>query len=148
MTTTRRPLTPQDLLALKHVSDAQISPDGALIAFVVGDAFKEDTDAPRSQIWVVPGDGGAAHPYTTGPRTDNTPRWSPDGRTLAFLSDRAESGKPQVYLIERGAGEARRLTDLPGDITELEWSPDGTRLAFLMDDPETEQEQRRKQAKE
>lgn len=148
MTTTRRPLTPEDLLALKRVSDVQISPDRALIAFVVGDAFKEDTDAPRSQIWVVPGDGAAAHPYTTGPRSDTTPRWSPDGRTLAFLSDRAESGKPQVYLLERGAGEARRLTDLPGDIAELEWSPDGTRLAFLMDDPETEQEQRRKQAKE
>src|SRR5205085_10263792 len=95
--TTQRPLTPEDVLNFKELDDVQISPDGSLIAFVVGDAFKLDTKSAKSQIWVVPTAGAAARPFTTGPRTDNTPRWSPHGRTLAFLSDRLEDGKPQIY---------------------------------------------------
>ena len=130
MTAQPRPITPEDLLAFKEVGDVQISPDGALIAFVVADSFKTDTSAPRSQIWVVPAAGGAARPWTTGPRADTAPRWSPDGRTLAFLSDREDDGTPQIYLLDRDGGEARRLTNQPCAVVEIAWSPDGTRIAF------------------
>jgi dipeptidyl aminopeptidase/acylaminoacyl peptidase len=145
MTAQPRPITPEDLLAFKEVGDVQISPDGALIAFVVADSFKTDTSAPRSQIWVVPAAGGAARPWTTGPRADTAPRWSPDGRTLAFLSDREDDGTPQIYLLDRDGGEARRLTNQPCAVVEIAWSPDGTRIAFLMDDPESDEERTRRE---
>jgi dipeptidyl aminopeptidase/acylaminoacyl peptidase len=162
MTPALRPLTPEDVLAFKELDDVQISPDGALIAFVVGDAFKTDTKSAKSQIWVVPvepgprtpdesrghDEGGEARPFTTGPHADNTPRWSPDGTKLAFLSDRLEDGKPQIYLLDRAGGEARKLADLPSSPADLAWSPDGTTLGFLMEDPEPEGEKRRKQNKD
>src|SRR3954469_8792320 len=148
MTTATRSITPEDMADFMSLADVQISPDGALVAFVAGEQFKTDSALAKSQIWLVSTNGGEARPFTGGPRTDNTPRWSPDGRTLAFLSDRLEDGRQQIYVLDRAGGEARRLTDLHGEINELEWSPDGTQLAFLLTDPSTEEEQRRKQAKD
>lgn len=152
MSSPKRPIMPEDMADFVHLSDVQISPDGALVAFVAGDYFKVDSASAKRRIWVVPADDtGAPHPFTGGPRTDDTPRWSPNGRTLAFLSDRLEDGRPQIYLIDSSSGasgEARQLTNLQGAISELEWSPDGTQLAFLLTDPETAEEQRRKQAKD
>jgi dipeptidyl aminopeptidase/acylaminoacyl peptidase len=139
-----RPLTPEDVLAFKNLGDVQISPDGALIAFVVADPFKEDTASERSQIWIAQAASDGARPFTSGPRSDTTPRWSPDGRTLAFLSDRLEDGKPQIYLLDRDGGEARKLTDMPESPSDIAWSPDGAQLAFLMSDPESEAERQRK----
>jgi dipeptidyl aminopeptidase/acylaminoacyl peptidase len=139
-----RPLTPEDVLTFKNLLDVQISRDGTLIAVVVADPFKEETKAEKSQIWVVSADGDGARPFTAGPRADTTPRWSPDGRTLAFLSDRLEDGKPQIYLLDRAGGEARKLTDMPEALSDIAWSPDGGQLAFLMSDPETEAERQRK----
>src|SRR5438046_1793677 len=140
MTTDTRPITPEKMADFARLADVQISPDGALVAFVAGEQFKTDSKWAKSQIWVVPTTSGEARPFTGGPRTDNTPRWSPDGRALAFLSDRLEHGRQQIYLLDRAGGEARRLTDLQGEINGLEWSPDGTQLAFLLTDPETEEE--------
>ena len=128
-----RPVTPEDVLAFASLTDVQTSPDGTLIAFVRGDAFKEFGGIIKSQIWLAPTDGRAAHAFTSSPRADWSPRWSPDGRTLAFLSDR-EDAQSQIYLIARDGGEARRLTQLRGEIEELAWSPDGSQLAFLMSD--------------
>src|SRR5215216_2754400 len=110
MSSPKRPITPEDMAGFVHLSDVQISPDGALVAFVAGDYFKVDSASAKRRIWVVPTDTGAPRPFTGGPRTDNTPRWSPDGRTLAFLSDRLEDGRQQIYLLDCGGGEARRLT--------------------------------------
>jgi dipeptidyl aminopeptidase/acylaminoacyl peptidase len=144
MMTPSRPLTPEDVLAFKNLGDVQISSDGALIAFVVADPFKEDTSSERSQIWVASTAGDGARPFTSGPRSDTTPRWSPDGRTLAFLSDRLDDGKAQIYLLDRDGGEARKLTDMPESLSDIAWSPDGRQLAFLMSDPESEAERQRK----
>ncbi|MEO7908264.1 MAG: S9 family peptidase [Roseiflexaceae bacterium] len=151
MSTASRPITPEDMADFTHLSDVQISPDGTLVAFVAGEYFKVDSVPAKRRIWVAPTATGEPHPLTSGPRIDDTPRWSPDGRTLAFLSDRLEDGQPQIYLLDISSGvsgEARRLTDLQGAISELEWSLDGTQLAFLLTDPETEEEKRRKQAKD
>jgi dipeptidyl aminopeptidase/acylaminoacyl peptidase len=154
MTNSKRPITPADMAGFTRLSDLQISPDGALVALVAGEHFKTDSASARSRIWLAPTAGGEPRSISGGPRTDDTPRWSPDGRALAFLSDRLEDGQPQVYLLERGqadagfVGEARQLTDLRGQIDELEWSPDGAQLAFLLTEPESEQERRRKQAKD
>src|SRR4051794_634647 len=151
MSSPKRPITPEDMANFVHLSDVQMSPDGALVAFVAGDYFKVDSDSAKRRIWIVPTNTGEPRPFTGGPRTDDTPRWSPDGRTLAFLSDRLQDGRPQIYLIDTSpgvSGEARQLTDLQGAISELEWSHDGTQLAFLLTDLETAEERRRKQAKD
>ena len=152
--TTPKTLTPEDVLSFKAVSDAQISPDGKLVAFVVGDSFVVDTKLPRSNIWVVPTDGGEARQLTYGPRSDTTPRWSPDGQTLAFLSDREKDGQRQICLLPIWGGEAVQATSVEGAIPSprsldpMAWSPDGKRLAFVKTDPETADEKKRRHEKD
>lgn len=124
---TRRKLTPEDLYAFVNVSDPQISPDGEVIAFVRTHIDAESKE-PRSAIWLVPAAGGAPVQFTRSPKSDSQPRWSPDGRTLAFVSDR--SGDRQIWLIERFGGEARQLTFMRSGAAGPTWSPDGRRIAF------------------
>lgn len=141
--------TVEDLLALKSVSDAQMSPDGQAVAFVVGDSYKEkDAKTIKSQIWLVEASGGGARPFTSGPRSDILPRWSPDGRTLAFLSDRTEENKYQIHLLPAAGGEARALTEVKGSVSAFAWSPNGRSIAYLMNDPETEEEKKREEEKD
>ncbi len=146
-------LTAQAALDFTNLADAQISPDGDLVAFVVADSFVVDTKFPKSNIWVVPTSGGESRQLTRSQGADSTPRWSPDGKMLAFLSDRLEDGQRQVYAISRDGGEAERLTNLSGSIPSprsldpLAWSPDGKHIAFLMTDPETDEEEERKSDK-
>ena len=150
----RRPLTPEDVLSFKSVEDAQISPDGARVAFVVGDSYKSDSKWAKSTIWTVSSAGGPATQLTAGPRTDSLPRWSPDGCHIAFLSDRLQEGQRQVFLLPAGGGEAMALTDVKGEIpsprglSSLQWSPDGSALGFLMEDPETDEERQRSEDKD
>lgn len=146
MSSVKRALTPEDVLGFKNVEDTQISPDGTLVAFVVGDSFKVDTKWPRSTIWLVATADGEPRQLTSGSRTDALPRWSPDGCQLAFLSDRLVEGQRQVFVIARDGGEAMPLTSIAGAIptprglNALQWSPDGCSLAFLMEDSETDEE--------
>lgn len=149
MSSEKRLTTVEDLLTLKSVSDAQVSPDGRLVAFVVGDSYKEkDAKTIKSQVWLVEAPGGEARPFTSGPRSDILPRWSPDGRTLAFLSDRVEEDRYQIYLLPAAGGEARPLTEVKGSVSAFSWSPDGRSIAYLMNDPETEEEKKREEEKD
>lgn len=142
----QRRLTPEDVLSFKNIEDAQISPDGAQVAFVVGDSFRTDSKYAKSTIWIVDTDSGEPRQLTSGPRTDSLPRWSPDGRQLAFLSDRLMAGQRQVFALNRDSGEVTALTHVNGEIPSprglnaLQWSPDGRYLAFLMEDAQTEEE--------
>lgn len=154
MSSAKRALTPDDVLSFKNVEDAQISPDGSQVAFVIGDSFKVETKWPRSTIWLVATAGGEPRQLTSGPRTDSLPRWSPDGNRLAFLSDRLAEGQRQVFVIAHDGGEALPLTNIAGAIpaprglNALQWSPDGRSLAFLMEDPETDDERAKREAKD
>ncbi|MFI5262698.1 MAG: prolyl oligopeptidase family serine peptidase [Candidatus Limnocylindrales bacterium] len=140
---------PDDLFALQAPVEATLAPDGGLVAFVVKSAAP-GRDGYRHALWVVPADGSApARQLTLGRRTDVAPRWSPDGRTLAFLSDRSavlqaagagdkagpkeapKEGGVQVWLLPLEGGEARQLTRLPRDVTDLAWSPDGRHLCVV-----------------
>ncbi len=141
-----RPPRPEDVYRLLFPLDPQLSPDGSRVAFTVK-RTATGKDGYRQSIWMTPTDGSSeARQVTIGARTDRLPRFSPDGRTLAFLSDRRlqveeEPDRPrsardrddcdQVYLLPLDGGEARRLTDLPRSVDDYWWSPDGSTLAVL-----------------
>jgi len=141
---------PEDLYDLRVPTETALSPDGRFVAFTVK-AVAPGKDGYRSALWIAPADGGApARQLSVGSRSDSMPRWSPDGRRVAFLSDRAavlqaggggpragkaeapKEGGTQVWLLPfADGGEARQLTDLPRDVEGLDWSPDGTRLVVV-----------------
>ena len=141
-------LTAVTALEFKNIQDAQISPDGMVVAFEVADRYKIDTKTPKGTIWIVDTNGGKARPFTAGPRRDRHPRWSPDSQTLAFVSDRDQDGQPQIYLLARGGGEAMALSSEKGQIEELRWSADGRQIFFLMIDPQTDLEKTQEQNKD
>lgn len=122
-----RPMTVDDLLAVKSVSDPQVSPDGSLVVYVVSE-IDRDANKSNSSLWLVSTRGGDAKRLTTTPGTNNQPRWSPDGRTIAFVSSR--SGSSQIWLLPIDGGEPRQLTRLPIDVSGPIWSPKGDRIAF------------------
>ncbi|GAC1403071.1 MAG: S9 family peptidase [Chloroflexota bacterium] len=113
-----------DLFRLSLVGDAQISPDGKKIAYVVR-KLDRDTDEYVGNIWLW--ENGETRQYTTGAK-DSTPRWSPDGQWLAFLSGR--DGKKQIFLMPTSGGEPRKCTDRPRGAGTPVWSPDSRRIAF------------------
>jgi len=128
-TAASRPMREDDLLRLEWIADPRISPDGTRIVFT---RVTVDTAADnyRTSLWIIAGDGSAAAPRSlTGGAHDSQPRWSPDGRTLAFV--RGSEGKPgQIYLLSMEGGEAFQLTRLAGGAGSPTWSPDGKTIAF------------------
>ena len=129
-----RPLSVNELFALKSVSGPILSPDGAQVAYTVRsmDLKKDTSDA---DIYLIPFAGGEAVRLTTSPKAETSPRFSPDGKWIAFLSSR-EGDKSQVFLLSRGGGEASRLTDMKGGVGSFEWSPDSKRLVLVASDPD------------
>ena len=127
---TTRTMTPLDLVSMDRVSDPQPAPDGRQVAFVVS-ALDLEEDRRRTDIWLVGVEGGEPRRLTTHPASDFSPRWSPDGAHLYFLSTR--SGSPQVWRLAMARGEAEPVTELPLDVATLTVSPDGTQLAVSME---------------
>lgn len=140
-----RPITPDDQVAFADLQDIQVSPDGSSVAFTVGESVTNGTRLMRRQIWVAPLNGGLPRQFTASPRADEAPRWSPDSRTLAFLSDRHADGDLQLYTIDYHGGEARRITNLAASVSSPSWSADGSRIAFLLTDPPTDEDRRREE---
>src|SRR5260370_24398981 len=114
------------MIKMHRVAEPQISPDGKWVAYTVA---TPDVDSNRnaSNIWIVPTSGGAAFQFTQSGH-DSSPVWSPDGKTIAFLSSR--SGDSQVYLLSFEGGEAQRFTKLSTGADLVKWSPDGKTIAF------------------
>jgi dipeptidyl aminopeptidase/acylaminoacyl peptidase len=122
-------MIPEDLYELRWVTDARLSPDGSTAAYVVCDVDQATNDYLTS-IWTLPLDGTEQpRRLTFGPKRDLEPRWSPDGRSIAFTSNREDENE-QLYVIDAAGGDARKLTNLPEEVTEIAWSPDGRALAF------------------
>src|SRR5512143_4078165 len=131
----KRMITEIDLFKFVWVADAQISPDGSRVAFVRV-WVNQKADRYDTALWIVPTSGGPSRQLTAGPR-DANPRWSPDGKNLAFVRSAEKEGRPQppqIYLLSLQGGEARPLTDLPRGAGGFEWSPDGKTIAFSSTD--------------
>ena len=155
--------TQEDIDNLRTPGDPQVSPDGETVAFVLP---TRSGDKTVTNVWAVSSAGGEPRRLTTGPGADTAPRWSPDGKTLAFLSDRAKdradvyvddwqiktltpSKETQIYLLPVDGGEAVRITSIAGGVLSprnldpFVWSSDGRRIAFLNTDQMTDDEKRR-----
>lgn len=133
-------MTPQDLYGMRWVLEARLSPDGRRVTYVVCEMDRDTNDYVGS-IWLgTAGEPGSAVQLTFGPKRDLEPRWSPDGRRIAFTSTR-EGEREQLYVIDTAGGEARKLTNLPEEVVELAWSPDGRRIAFASRVPDAAYEE-------
>jgi dipeptidyl aminopeptidase/acylaminoacyl peptidase len=133
----RQPLVPEDVGRILELKDPQLSPDGSWIAYVVEGADLA-TDKATSDIWMTSWDGTRQVRLTSSAAQDTHPRFSPDGRLLAFLSDRGKEDDElaQVWVLDLLGGEPRVLTDAKGGIEAFDWSPDGKRLAVIVNDPD------------
>lgn len=142
----QRPLNPQDVYRLKSVSDPQVSPDGKWVAYVVSspDSAKDKYDA---NIWMVSWDGKVNLQLTSSPEDETSPRWSPDGNYLTFLSSRYDAKATQLWKMDRRGGEAIKLTELKYNIGNYEWSPDAKRIALVIKDQESAEETEKKKTK-
>jgi dipeptidyl aminopeptidase/acylaminoacyl peptidase len=133
----QRAITIDDRFQIREVAGPQLSPDVQWVAYTVNTtSLKEDKTEER--IWMVPFAGGEAIPLTAEGVSSSHPRWSPDGKYLAFLSARHE-GKTQVWLLNRTGGEAQQLTDTPQAVDNFVWSPDGQRLCLILRDATSEE---------
>ncbi|MBI9043793.1 MAG: prolyl oligopeptidase family serine peptidase [Anaerolineaceae bacterium] len=134
----KKPVVAESLFDIVQVEDPQISPDGKTVAFVHMQPMAASDDYKRS-IWFAPLDGEKEpQRFVHSGKADFSPRWSPDGCSLIFVSTR--SGKPQVYEIPLNGGEAVQRTNMPGGVSSPEWSPDGKWIAFLSEATKDERE--------
>jgi len=124
---TKHPLTFDAFIGIGRVTDPQVSPDGKTVAFVVTYHIKVENKT-NSNIYLVPVQGGAAQQLTNAKGANNTPRWMPDGKSLAFISTR--DGESQIWIVPAAGGEARKVSALSTGAADLQVSPDGKWLSF------------------
>ncbi|HKE58538.1 MAG TPA: S9 family peptidase [Pyrinomonadaceae bacterium] len=134
-----RGVTAEDYFSFEFLSDPHLSPDGKLVAYVLTKIDKAQ-NRRNASIWLVAADGSRAPwQFTTSPQSSTSPRWSPDGQSLAFLSTRpgaeaapaSEPPRAQIYLLSMNGGEARRVTNLKNGVSSFQWSPDGNRFVVV-----------------
>ncbi|MGD1090925.1 MAG: S9 family peptidase [Bryobacteraceae bacterium] len=126
----RRGITAEDYFAFEQAGDPQISPDGKWVAYTVT-TIDQKANRRMSRVWVAPVDGNRPPvPYTAEAVSSTSPRWSPDGQFMAFLSTR-DGTRAQIWLLPRNGGEARRLSNLEGGASAIEWAPDSSRIVCL-----------------
>lgn len=132
--------TYEQIIDLKRPGSVALSPDGSMVAFTVGETNWDD-NAYESEIFLVPAAGGEPVQLTRAKKTSGSPAWSPDGRWLAFVSDRTD--KRQLYLISPRGGEARAITSVEEGVGSFAWAPDGKSIALTMTEPKTDAQKER-----
>lgn len=146
---TKRTIEAEDLYRLQLPSDCQISPDGRHVVLCV-ERVDREKEKKYTNLWLVETSEGRARRLTQGDQVDRHPRWSPDGQTIAFLSNRADEKQFQIYLLPMTGGDARGLTAMQGEFQALQWSPDGRQLLcqFRKKDQEAIEQENDAQKKE
>ena len=129
-----RPITIDDIMAMKSVGDPQVSPDGEWVAYTVRHRDL-DEDKSKTQIWIVPSSGGEPIVMTAADTSASSPRWSPDNKYLSFKASKGEKAKPQAWNLNRIGGEAMQVTNVKQGIESYDWSPDGSRMLLRIMDP-------------
>ena len=143
----KRAMTPVDLIEVPRVLDPQLSPDGRQVLYVLERPdWKENRRI--GHIWRVNADGSDATQLTQGQRGETSPRWSPDGRRVAFLARRDDNENSQLYVLEIDGGEARQVMKHPSAVSNIEWARDGKAIFFLAPDAKTQEEKDRDKAKD
>jgi len=141
---TAKLLTPETSLNLRSISDLQISPDGARVAFIVTEPPKGERRARH--VWLYDKKSGAVRQFTFSAKDETSPRWSPDGRQLAFLSNRDD--QQQIYVMRADHGEAAAVTKGKRSVRTFAWSPDGKQIAYLAPDAKNEAEEKKDKDKD
>ena len=137
-------LTPEASLNMRAIMDLQYSPDGKRLAFVVMEPAKGQNR--KRHIWIREAGEENSRQFTYSEKSESGPRWSPDGKTLAFLSDRGEA--QQIYLMCADGGEGVALTKGKNGVRGFEWSPDGTRIAYIAPDAKSDEEEKKEKDKD
>jgi dipeptidyl aminopeptidase/acylaminoacyl peptidase len=136
----KRPFKLDDLGKFKDVRDAQCSPDGKYVSYVMSQIDVKEDRGGNGHIWMISFDGKTDQQITNSESSESSPRWSPDGKYLSFTSSRPGATRGnQVWLLPRSGGEALQLTAIDakkGRLSSYEWSPDSTRLALIIADPD------------
>ena len=138
------PLTPEQTLDRRSIGDLEFSPDGSRLVFTVTDPPKGSARARA--LWLLDVTSGQLRQLTFSGKSDSAPRWSPDGTSIAFTSDR--DGAPQLYRLSLRGGEAEKLTERKDAVGAFRWSPDGRRIALLMTEPKADAQQQREKDKD
>ena len=144
LSTAPKSLTPEMAIKRWSIGDLQLSPDGSRLALAVSEPA--GPSGQRRAIWIYDFAGRTLKQFTASAKADSRPRWSPDGRTIAFLSNRG--GENQIYLIALDGGEAQALTESKTGISSFDWAPDGKRIAFETTAPKSEEEEKKEKDKD
>jgi dipeptidyl aminopeptidase/acylaminoacyl peptidase len=140
----RKSLTPEAAISLRTLSDLELSPDGSRLAFVVTEPSK--AEHRLRHIWLYDKPSHSVRQFTFSAKSETNPRWSPDGKQLAFLSNRDD--QQQIYLLRSDGGEATAITKGKRSVSHFAWSPDGKQIAFLAPDPRSEAEEKKEKDKD
>ena len=138
------PLTPEQTLDRRTIGELEFSPDGAHLVFTVMEPVKGT--ARQRNVWILDVASGRIRQLTFSPKSDSSPRWAPDGQSIAFLSDR--DGAAQLYRLPLRGGEADKVTDRKEAIGSFRWSPDGARIALLVPEAKSDAQEKREKDKD
>lgn len=139
--------SPEMQVKMRAVGGPRVSPDGKRVVYTISDArMTPDRSEFVAQIWMASADGKDNYQLTFGEKAATSPKWSPDGEAIAFISNRKDD-KNNLYLLRLSGGEADPVTDVKSGVAEFEWSPDGKWIAYSMTDPKTEDEDRNAKAR-